>query len=69
MPTLRYDGRDYKVPGFAVANLRDEITKLTNRGEYGWLTIHSERQILIGPGVSVAFDEADPDEITSPGGA
>jgi hypothetical protein len=67
MPTLRYDGRDYMVPGFAVATLRDEITKLANRGEYSWLTIHSERQILIGPGIPVAFEEADPDGITLPG--
>ena len=62
MPTILYDGRAIEVSEDEFATLRKQVVELANSGKYDWLVVDPEDPtwLLIGPGIPVAFDQADP---------
>jgi hypothetical protein len=66
VPTIVYDGRAIFVSEDELATLREHIAATANSGKYDWLVVDPEDPtwLLIGPGIPVAFDQADPPDFT-----
>ena len=64
VPTILYDGRAIEVSEDELATLREHIVELANSGKYDWLLVDPEDPtwLLVGPGIPVSFDQADPPE-------
>ncbi|MGH3796483.1 MAG: hypothetical protein ACRDSP_16520 [Pseudonocardiaceae bacterium] len=64
MPTILYDGRAIEVPESEFATLREHVAEVANSGKYDWLVVDpaDPTWLLIGPGIPVSFDQADPPE-------
>ncbi len=62
VPTILYDGRAIEVSEDEFTTLRDHVVELANSGKYDWLLVDPEDPtwLLIGPGIPVSFDQADP---------
>jgi hypothetical protein len=65
-PTILYDGRAIEVSEAELTTLREHIVDLANSGKYDWLLVDPEDPtwLLVGPGIPVSFDQADPPEFT-----
>ena len=62
MPTIVYDGRAIYVSEVELVTLREQVAQVANSGKHDWLVVDPEDPtwLLIGPGIPVAFDQADP---------
>lgn len=66
VPTILYDGRAIEVSEDELSTLREHIVDLANSGKYDWLLVDPEDPtwLLVGPGIPVSFDLADPPEFS-----
>ena len=66
VPTILYDGRAIEVSEDELSTLREHIVDLANSGKYDWLLVDPEDPtwLLVGPGIPVSFDQADPPEFS-----
>ncbi len=66
VPTIMYDGRAIEVSENELTTLREHVAQVANSGKYDWLLVDPEDPtwLLIGPGIPVSFDQADPAEFS-----
>ncbi len=65
MATILYGGRPIGVKDSDLEPLKQKILQTVERGQHEWLMVDPEDPtwLLIGPGIPVALDQADPPEM------